>query len=154
NSDDVDDFEVNDQANKVKASAENPSNPSHPSHPSHPNPNEGGMFRARSGALPDLPRASANTSNTSNTNTGTNTRPNFDSLLNSFGDGSDEEEAGEGGKGGKGGRGAKAGEDTSVASEDIDAMEFSHGGDSDIDGSNGSKSSGEGSFSFLDSSAK
>lgn len=41
-------------------------------------------------------------------------------------------------------------DDSSVASEDIDAMEFSTGGGGDED----SESSGEGSFSFLDSSSK
>jgi hypothetical protein len=40
--------------------------------------------------------------------------------------------------------------DNSVASEDIDAMEFSTGGGHD----DSSESSGEGSFSFLDSSSK
>lgn len=41
-------------------------------------------------------------------------------------------------------------DDNSVASEDIDAMEFSTGGGQD----NESESSGEGSFSFLDASTK
>jgi len=41
-------------------------------------------------------------------------------------------------------------DDNSVASEDIDAMEFSTGGGAEND----SESSGEGSFSFLDSSSK
>lgn len=42
-------------------------------------------------------------------------------------------------------------DDNSVASEDIDAMEFSTGGGASGDDS---ESSGEGSFSFLDSSSK
>lgn len=51
-------------------------------------------------------------------------------------------------------------EDNSVASEDLDAMEFSTGGaDEDCNDTGGDiletvDSSGEGSFSFLDSSSK
>lgn len=47
-------------------------------------------------------------------------------------------------------RGQHSDDDNSVASEDIDAMEFSTGGGPEND----SESSGEGSFSFLDSSSK
>jgi hypothetical protein len=47
-----------------------------------------------------------------------------------------------------------SGDGSSVASEDIDKLDFSTGGGADDDDLDMAESSGEGSFSFLDASAK
>ena len=132
----------------------------------------GGMFRAgRSGALPGV---SSNTAKSTN----------FDSILNSFeADSDDDGDGGVSSYMPSSSRAAaqasssitsrmreidsqleelehsdphlarlrgQSEDENSVASEDIDAMEFSTGGGPEND----SESSGEGSFSFLDSSSK